>query len=384
MASQDSSSSQNPFEPRFVRNVVFKALGLFILANLLFAGLYPVQSLGRLSAYNHVFPGRLRLPYGDNPNVAYNLSLYNLEAMFASHEISVAPKKQGEYRIILIGDSSTWGFLLPPGETLAACLNELKLSLPDGRLLHAYNLGYPVMSLTKDLLILSYAMRYEPDLIVWPLTLESFPYDKQLFPPLLQNNPEPVRALIKDYDLNLDPESPQFVAQTIWDRTIVGSRRSLADLLRLQFYGVMWASTGIDQDIPASYTPRQEDLPPDQNFHNLLPPHISANDLAFDILAAGVAMVGDTSVLFINEPMFISQGENSDIRYNFFYPRWAYDDYRRLMAEASLDNGWNYEDMWDIVDSSEFTNSAVHLSPEGTRQFAHAIGQAILNNYLQR
>jgi hypothetical protein len=368
----------------FARNVVFKALALFLLANLLFAVWYPVNSLGRISAYNQLFPGRLRLPYGDNPGLAYNLSLYNLEAMFASHELSAAPKMPGEYRVILIGDSSTWGFLLPAGQTLAAFLNSAGLSLPDGRQVRAYNLGYPVMSLTKDLLILSYAMRYDPDLIVWPLTLESFPYDKQLFPPLLQNNPAPVRALIERYALNLDPESDQFVSQTFWDKTIVGSRRSLADLLRLQFYGVMWAATGIDQNIPASYPPPLEDLPADESFHDLQPPSLSTNDLAFDVLAAGVAMSGDTPVLFINEPMFISQGKNSGIRYNFFYPRWAYDDYRRLMFEASLENGWNYLDMWDTMASTEFTNSAVHLTPQGTRQFAEAVGRAILNIYAQR
>jgi hypothetical protein len=82
--------------------------------------------------------------------------------------------------------------------------------------------------------------------------------------------------------------------------------------------------------------------------------------------------------------MFISHGENSDIRYNFFYPRWAYDDYHNLMEETSIENGWQYIDMWDTIDPSEFTNSAVHLSPEGTRQFAQAIGQAILSNYAQR
>jgi hypothetical protein len=86
--------------------------------------------------------------------------------------------------VLLIGDSSTWGFLLPPGQTLAAHLNAAGLRHPDGRKVRVYNLGYPVMSLAKDLLILSRAAnRYEPDLIVWPLTLESFPYDKQLFPP---------------------------------------------------------------------------------------------------------------------------------------------------------------------------------------------------------
>ena len=104
----------------FVRNVILKALVLFILANLIFAISYPMTALGRISAYNHLFPGRQRLPYGDNPGKAYNLSLFNLEAMFASHEIAANDKPAGEYRIILIGDSATWGFLQPVENTLSS------------------------------------------------------------------------------------------------------------------------------------------------------------------------------------------------------------------------------------------------------------------------
>jgi len=45
------------------------------------------------------------------------------------------------------------------------------------------------MSLTKDLVLLNEAMQHQPDLIIWPVTLESFPREKQLVHPLLQNNP---------------------------------------------------------------------------------------------------------------------------------------------------------------------------------------------------
>jgi hypothetical protein len=68
--------------------------------------------------------------------------------------------------------------------------------------------------------------------------------------------------------------------------------------------------------------------------------------------------------------MFISEGVNSDLRYNFYYPRWAYDGYREILAEESERGGWLYRDYWDLVDPPEFTNSAVHLSPEGSRQLA--------------
>ncbi|MCK5430016.1 MAG: hypothetical protein KAI94_11125, partial [Anaerolineales bacterium] len=246
----------------FNRNVIIKAIVLFLLLNLIFALIWPIPSLGRISAYDSIFPGRQRLPYGDNPEKAYNLSLFNLEAMFASHEVTDGFKPPGEYRILLIGDSSTWGFLLPPQQSLSAQLNSAGFMLPDGRQIRAYNLGYPVMSLTKDLLILSYAMHYQPDMIVWLFTLESFPKDKQLFPPLLQHNTELVQELIKTYNLDLDPNDPNLVNHQIFDKTIIGQRRALADLLRLQLYGVLWAATGIDQDIPETYTPRMHDLPP--------------------------------------------------------------------------------------------------------------------------
>ena len=374
---EDNTASNNRL--RFAGRVILKALMLFLLLNFVFAIWYPLPTLAKFSAYNVLFPGRQRLPYGDNPSKAYNLSLYNLDAMFASHELAGRVKPDDEFRVLVIGDSASWGFLLEPDQTLAAYITDSGAMLPDGRRVRAYNLGYPVMSLTKDLLILERAMQYKPDMIVWPLTLESFPYDKQLFPPLLQNNPRAVRELIQTHDLSLDTKDANFEELSWWKRTIVGGRRQLADLLRLQLYGVLWAATGIDQDIPETYTLRQEDLEADRGFHNLQPPHLQASDLALEILSAGVRLAGDTPVLLVNEPMFISQGQNSDIRYNFYYPRWAYDDYRRIMSEESQRKNWQYLDLWNAVPGSEFTTSAVHMTPDGTRLYASQVLRAILD-----
>ena len=71
-------------------------------------------------------------------------------------------------------------------------------------------------------------------------------------------------------------------------------------------------------------------------------------------------------MILVNEPMFISRGKNSDIRYNFFYPRWAYDQYRELLAEAAEKNGWRYLDVWDSIAPEEFTE--VHSGPDGAFQ----------------
>ena len=367
---------------RFVRNIIVKALLLFLAINLVFVLTNPLPVLGRFSAYNHLFPGRQRLPYGENPQRSYNLSLYNLEAMVASHELDGTAKAEDEYRVIIIGDSSTWGFLLQPNETFTSVINDAGISLTDGRHLKAYNLGYPVMSLAKDLLILSFATRYQPDLVIWPLTLESFPYDKQLFAPILQNNPSLVQQLAQTYHLNLTLEKPFQTREPFWKRTLIATRRDLADLIRLQLYGALWAATGIDQDIPEEFTPRMEDLPADLAFHNLQPPDLREEDLAFEVLDVGLKMAGKTPILFINEPMFISQGQNSDIRYNYYYPRWAYDGYRTLLTEKCRTNGWNCIDLWDAIPPTEFTNTAVHMTPEGNRLFAQQIIRTILDSIL--
>lgn len=354
---------------RFLRNVLVKSGLLFILANLLFATINPLPLLGSISLYNGPIPGRLRLPFGEEPGKSYNLSLNSLEAMFASHVLTAEPKPADEFRVFLIGDSSVWGFLLENDDTLAARLNAEGLKSADGRTARFYNLGYPTISLTKDLLILDEAMQYEPDLILWLFTLESMPPNKQTFTPLVQHNPARVRSLIVNYNLSTDPAHPDFVIPTLLDRTLWGQRRPLADLLRLQLYGFAWGATGIDQEIPVSYTERANDLPQITEYYDL-PEGFDADDVALDVLAAGIARAGEVPVLLINEPMFIADGNNSDLRYNFFYPKWAYDRYRQLMAEQSTANNWFYADLWRAVENDEFTNSAIHLTPAGETQLA--------------
>jgi hypothetical protein len=356
-----------------LRRLLVKAALLFIAANLAYAVLGPLPALGRLSLYNRLFPGRARLPYSDVPAQAYSLSTYQLEAMFASHAVA-ASKAEDEFRVALVGDSSTWGFLLENDGTLSAQLNRLGLEAAGKRPVF-YNLGYPTLSLAKDLLVIDRLQPYRPDLIIWLVTLESFPRSRQLDSPLLQNNPETVRALIERYDLNLDPQDPRFVEpQGFLDRTLIGQRRPLADMVRLQLYGVMWAATGIDQFIPARYDPPQNDFEVDDSFHDLDNEQL-AESLSFDILRAGFAAAGETPVLLVNEPIFIASGENSEIRYNFFYPRWAYDRYRELLAAEARAKGWSYLDAWDRVPAQRFTNSAIHLDAEGERLLAEEIAR---------
>ncbi len=106
--------------------VLLKAALLLVLFNFAFLAIKGVP-LGRLSLYNSIFPGRERFPFGE-ARESYNLSLFDVDAMFASHVLDGTEKAGDEYRVLLIGDSSVWGTLLEPEQTLAGQLNATSIS----------------------------------------------------------------------------------------------------------------------------------------------------------------------------------------------------------------------------------------------------------------
>lgn len=377
----DSSSTATTvpkLDWRTIGRIFLKAAILFVALNLLFASCRPLERLGRLSLYNSILPGRLRLPYGERPAEDFNLTLSNLPAMMAAHTWN-RPAAEDEFRVLLIGDSSIWGWFLPNDHTLAGQLNEMELTADDGRRIGVYNLGYPIMSLTKDLVILDEALAVSrPDLILWPVTLQSFYRPRQLDHPLLYDNPDRVRNLIEEYDLRLDVDDPRFADRSFLQESIAGRRRDLADLLRLQAWGVAWAATGRDQAIPEEMTLRKSDFEPDESWLDITAPRpLTDDDLAFDALAGGVSRAGEIPLVLINEPVFISGGANSDVRYNAFYPRWAYDQYRQVLSETADANHWTYIDLWNAIPPEEFTDTPVHLTRHGNQLFAE-----LLRDYL--
>jgi len=356
-------------KPRLLA-VLIKAMILFALFNFAFIFTHNIP-FGKLSLYNVIFPGRERFPFGETKE-SYNLSLFDLDAMFASHVLAGTEKTPAEYRVFLVGDSSVWGTLLTPEQTLAGQLNANPVSAC-GKTIHAYNLGYPTISLTKDLMILDQAKEYQPDMVVWLTTLEAFPKDKQFESPIVANNAERIRDLIFKYELNASAKDSALNYLSKQEQTFVSQRRAVADLIRLQIYGALWASTGIDQIYPEDYERAQTDLEANEDFHGIT----NLNDaLAIDVLDAGMHAVPVPTIV-VNEPMLISNGLNSDVRYNFFYPRWVYDAYRQQVAELAAAQNWHYHDLWDLVPASEFTNSAIHLTPSGEALLANKIAEAI-------
>lgn len=357
----------------FIARVLLKAGLLLVLLNLAAAIVGPQPLWSRFTLYNSVVPGRKRLPYGDHPTKSFNITLVDLQTMFASHEIAGAPKQDDEYRVMLVGDSSVWGFFQTPDETITAKLNQMYDKDEGSKNVRFFNLGYPTMSLFKDLLLLEEGMNYEPDLVLWFITLESFPKIRQLDAPLVQWNQEPARSFIDRFELDQANTDERFLDQSLWDRTVLGSRKVIADQFRFQVYGMMWAATGVDHVIPEKPAVRAVDLPQGAAYHEYDHGDLAQSDLAFDMIEAGMVMAGEVPVILINEPIFIQTGRDGEIRYNFYYPRWAYDLYRELLNHMSRERGWQLIDLWDFLPPSEFTDAGIHTTDNGAEAIAEAL-----------
>lgn len=156
----------------------------------------------------------------------------------------------------------------------------------------------------------------------------------------------------------------------------------VSDWYRLQMYGVMWGATGIDQAYPGGVTPAQRDLEADPSFEGCPENDYECVHALYAVLKIGIQSVGDIPVWIVNEPILVSSGQNSDIRYNFYYPRWTYDQYRLDLAKMAKESSWTYLDLWDLIPETEFTNSAIHPTPAGEHLLAERIADEIKNTLL--
>lgn len=371
--------------PRFSRLVV-KALIAFVLFNGLYLIAQPMGWLNRISVYGWLTPARERFAFADFPAESYSLSLDNLDQLFASHVI-VQAKAPDEFRVVLLGDSGVWGYLLAPTETQAACLDRQADSLPttllQGRRPRYYNLAYPKLTVTKDLLILRRALAFQPDLIVWQTTLASLYPRDQLGFALIAAHREELAALRDQFALNL-PEwgslAPPNGWYSLWERSFVAQRRSLADWLRYQLYGVGWGATQVDHVVAKFVAPHATRFAENADLFSVNvvalqnAGQISAADVALDVVAAGVTLgeQAGVPVWVINEPTYQNPDANG-VRLNTFYPRWAYTAYRDLLRTEATRRGWQYADLGDAAPNDHFTDTDFHLTAQGTCQYAQRL-----------
>lgn len=102
-----------------------------------------------------------------------NPEVYWLEIMLRQHELCWrAPTTPHELRVALFGSSAVYGLPLPVEETLGGYLN--RHFADAGIPAHLFNLAFVTPYQVRDALLINEALPYEPNVIVYPMTLAEF------------------------------------------------------------------------------------------------------------------------------------------------------------------------------------------------------------------
>jgi hypothetical protein len=303
----------------------------------------------------------------------YSVAIENVDVTVASHTISNA-KKSTEFRVVLIGDSSLWGEGLGAYEMISEQWNMLNTPCGD-KIIKAYNLGYPHPSVLKDLVILDKAMEYQPDFILWFVTLNTL--SSQRINPFLLANRERTERLLNSYDIGFQQTQTFEGESTFYEKTLLGQRSELARQIRLEMLGIIWAATSEDTN-RLKHGPAPDDrVSDDPRYRGMEPSQDLSDMLLFGALQAGHEIAGSVPIVIVNEPIFIAAENKSPVRYNAVYPRWAYDQYRKHIASQAQRSGWDYLDLWDAVPPEYFADARFHLKVEGEQLLIQRINPAL-------
>jgi hypothetical protein len=327
--------------------VILKALILFFVLNLLLT-LFPNPSyfvfrqllpkLNKFPIYAVYYDSQAKHGFGAQ-------NVFDLNVLFNAHLISYEKKPANQYRIIFIGDSTVRDGTIYPMIDQQEC---------NGKILHAYDLGYYGASATKDLIILREAMKYSPDLIVWSVTSRTLSNEPKDF--ALANSGDLV-GLINAYGLSIPTD------QSI---TGGGSFFSGGDEIRLQTrlvlnYAILFPAIRSPQriiqtainDIKTNNAADQEALP-------------GSGAYLFSALTAAPKMAGGIPFLLINEP-----------RPSVVVTQTDYLQYRQELLSLNGEQHWIFLDLWNLVPDKDFSDK-IHRNADGEMLFDKAVMSAIL------
>jgi hypothetical protein len=320
--------------------VILKALILFIVFYVLLTSFpditYPL--FRRFMPKLDKFPFYVVYPKASAQHEFTLQNVFNINNLLYSHVISWEGKPANQYRIIFIGDSTVYFSKIYPMITGIEC---------DGKILRAYNLGYPGVSATKDLMILQEAMKYSPDLIVWSVTF-SYADNNEEF---LRANPDRFTQLVNTYQLSRAGYNSSQKGKTIFYQSD-GVRNETYLIL---YYLILDPATGGQNSIFQTALN-------DAITQVVVPVH---GDQLLSILQAFKEMTKGTPVLLINEP-----------RPSVIVNLTQYSQFRKDILYQSSKERIDFLDLWNLVPNQGFVDH-VHRNDEGEILFEKAVIPAI-------
>lgn len=150
-----------------------------------------------------------------------------------------------------------------------------------------------------------------------------------------------------------------------------------------QALGALWAATGVDNheglgEVVAGAP--DPNVASDTDYEKMQPNDDSSayfNTLRTDLVSAAYKIAGNAPVILVNQPIFIANGLNSDVRYNDTYPRWIYDEYRVFLPGWVDARGGPYLDFWNALPPADFADRNFHRNAQGEKDFAAILAPAL-------
>jgi hypothetical protein len=369
-----------PFEsPRQFVRVLLKAIALLIIFDALQMAFGLGSALDHWSIYRYFTPPTMRLGLADQIG---DPAWWRLNVLLDAHEIAQL-KAPDEYRVVFLGDSSTFCLYCRAGEAIPKAVTDLGVTI-DGKRVRAYNLAYPGPDWLKDILILKHALPYQPDAIVWLVTAKGSSNqptpaqpDAHLFTRI---NADELPELQRQYGFTTW-ETQQYADADTWYQSSIWLRGGrLRDWLTLLAQTIRTALINPGQDQTKQYllpdepvTQRPIRFPAE--ITSDLPGYDALPNDRWELLRVGQRMAQQTGVplLLVNEPIYLAGGPHSNVNYNSDYERAVYDRFRTAMIQFTHEHGLPYLDLWNHLPPEEFSNTPLHYNLQGNIHVAQEI-----------
>jgi hypothetical protein len=349
---------------------LLKALVLFLVFDGCFILFQPFNTLQRLTIFGTIIPLRPRIVRTD---VSVNLrpQIVPLETLLASHEIA-APKAADEYRVAIFGNSGIYGYGNADDQTIAAFMTQARGQV-NGKFIRAYNLGYPLPFVYKDILIADASLDYNPDLLIFFVAPDDFedltPGTATFIPYMFTIN----RARALHVAAALD--TPILLTQALqpdppwWTRSILFQREAIYNWLVFQAYPLTQPPLVL---LSARISNR---FYPTTKVKDAIGAHLNQTT-NFQALSR-LHRLTKVPILIVNEPTYINpQSEQTGaLNYSDQYSREGYEAYRAELHDLCIQQGYGWLDLWNSVQPDRYTDSHLHRDSAGQR----IVGQAVVN-----
>lgn len=311
------------------------------------------------------------------------ISVYWLEPLLRQHELCWwSPHRPGELRVVLVGNSSVFGFPLPVEQTFAHLLNQ-DFATEDVPA-HVFNLAWVNTYQLKDAVIIHDALPYQPDVILYPITLAEMQHAAPIiFPSVIQffdSNASPLAALAAH-------PPPGLAEPLALYRPVLESRRPVQwSFARLQEGGTFLrtAVQGHAQSVGRRLGAVQP-TPPVWTAGRQTTYDCSRTQADFDWQFRGwqswnvlayleqIRSTRGVAAVVVNWP--VAHEPVGDC-YNVRYPAAAFAEYNAWLRAETAARGLHYVDLHDLLPADFFLDS-LHVSAAGHRQIAEQLSRAL-------